>query len=65
MPRNETDERKEDGIFRGESDGVEGSNVFAVGSGVWEEELLRKHYCPRVRNQVNALDKIIIGLAKK
>ncbi|RMZ82176.1 hypothetical protein DV738_g1716, partial [Chaetothyriales sp. CBS 135597] len=54
-----SDERKGDGVFRGESETVEGSNVFAVGSGIWEEELLRKHYCPQVREQVTAIDKVI------
>ncbi|RMD43409.1 hypothetical protein DV735_g1741, partial [Chaetothyriales sp. CBS 134920] len=44
-----SDERKGDGVFQGESETVEGSNVFSVGSGIWEEELLRKHYCPQSR----------------
>ena len=60
-----SDERKADGIYRGDSDNVEGTNVMAVGSGVWEAELLRKHYCPKVREQVLEMDKIIKGLAKK
>jgi nucleolar complex protein 3 len=59
-----SDERKGDGIFRGESDSVEGTNVLAVGSGVWEEELLRKHYCPQVREGVVAIDKIVAGLQR-
>ncbi|KEF59959.1 uncharacterized protein A1O9_04807 [Exophiala aquamarina CBS 119918] len=57
-----SDERKGDGVFRGESDSVEGSNVLATGSGVWEAELLRKHYCPQVRDQVKGIDKVIAGL---
>lgn len=57
-----SDERKGDGVYRGESSGIEASNVFAVGSGVWEAELLRKHYCPAVREGVIAIDKIIAGL---
>lgn len=57
-----SDERKGDGVFRGESDSVEGSNVLATGTGVWEAELLRKHYCPKVREQVKAVDKVIAGL---
>ncbi|RMZ92366.1 hypothetical protein DV736_g368, partial [Chaetothyriales sp. CBS 134916] len=60
-----SDERKGDGVFQGESKNVEGSNVFAVGSGIWEEELLRKHYCPQVREQVMSIDKVIAGMAKK
>lgn len=59
-----SDERKGDGVFKGEAETVEGSNVFAVGSGVWEEELLRHHYCPEISEQVRAFDKIIAGLAK-
>ena len=59
-----SDERKGDGVYRGDSDTVEGTNVMAVGSGVWEAELLRKHYCPKVREQVLGLDKIIRGLGK-
>jgi len=57
-----SDERKGDGVFRGESDSIEGSNVLATGSGIWEAELLRKHYCPQVREQVKSIDKVISGL---
>ncbi|KAK5052514.1 hypothetical protein LTR84_002378 [Exophiala bonariae] len=57
-----SDERKGDGVFRGESDSVEGSNVLATGTGIWEAELLRKHYCPKVREQIKAVDKVIAGL---
>ncbi|KAJ9642259.1 hypothetical protein H2204_002628 [Knufia peltigerae] len=57
-----SDERKGDGVFRGESDTVEGTNVWATGSGAWEGELLRKHFCPKVREQVAAIDKIIAGV---
>ena len=60
-----SDERKGDGVFRAESDSVEGSNVFAVGSGVWEVELLKRHYCPRIRQQVGGIEKVITGLAKR
>lgn len=59
-----SDERKGDGVFRGEADSIEATNVFAVGSGVWEQELLRHHYCPEVSVQARALDKVISGLAK-
>lgn len=54
-----SDERKGDGVFHGESETIEGTNVLAVGSGVWEQELLRKHYCPKVREQSAAIDKLI------
>ncbi|KAG9787980.1 Nucleolar complex-associated protein 3 [Exophiala dermatitidis] len=57
-----SDERKGDGVFRGESETIEGTNVLATGSGVWEMELLRKHFCPKVKEQVAAIDKIIAGL---
>jgi nucleolar complex protein 3 len=59
-----SDERKGDGIFHGESESIEGTNVFAVGSGVWECELLRHHYCPQVREDVKALDKIIANFKR-
>jgi nucleolar complex protein 3 len=59
-----SDERKGDGIFHGESESIEGTNVFAVGSGVWESEVLRHHYCPQVREDVQALDKIIAHLKR-
>ncbi|KAK5198542.1 hypothetical protein LTR47_007651 [Exophiala xenobiotica] len=57
-----SDERKGDGVFRGESDTVEGTNVLATGSGVWEGELLRKHFCPKIREQAVAIDKVIAAL---
>jgi nucleolar complex protein 3 len=59
-----SDERKGDGIFDGESESIAGTNVLAVGSGVWESELLRQHYCPQVREDVKALDKIIADLKR-
>lgn len=59
-----SDERKGDGVFRGEAETVENSNVFAVGSGIWEEELLRHHYCPEISGQIKAFDKVISGLIK-
>ena len=57
-----SDERKGDGVFNGASESIEGSNVQAVGSGVWESVLLSQHYCPRVREEVKAIDKVIQGL---
>ncbi|KIX05835.1 uncharacterized protein Z518_03808 [Rhinocladiella mackenziei CBS 650.93] len=59
-----SDERKGDGVFKGESESVEGTNVLATGSGVWEGELLRKHFCPKVREQVVTIDKMIAGLIR-
>ena len=57
-----SDERNGDGVFDGASDTVAGTNVLSVGSGVWEGELQRRHYCPRVREEVRAIDKVIQGL---
>ncbi|KAL2421933.1 Nucleolar complex-associated protein 3 [Exophiala dermatitidis] len=57
-----SDERKGDGVFRGESESIEGTNVLATGSGVWEMELLRKHFCPKVKEQFASIEKIIAGL---
>ncbi|KAI9832659.1 MAG: hypothetical protein M1819_004244 [Sarea resinae] len=55
-----TEERRGDGTFdplRGE---VEGSNPFA--STVWEGELLRKHYCPKVREAVAGVEGNILSV---
>ena len=50
-----TEERRGDGSFNPMSETVEGSNPFATT--VWEGELLRKHFCPKVREGVRALEK--------
>lgn len=50
-----TEERKGDGSFNPMSETVEGSNPFATT--VWEGELLRRHYCPKVREGIKALEK--------
>ncbi|KAJ9131665.1 Nucleolar complex-associated protein 3 [Pleurostoma richardsiae] len=50
-----TEERKGDGTFNPLSETVEGSNPFATT--VWEGELLRRHYCPKVREGVTMLEK--------
>lgn len=50
-----TEERKGDGSFNPLSETVEGSNPFATT--VWEGELLRRHYCPKVREGIKALEK--------
>lgn len=52
-----TEERKGDGTYKPLAATVEGSNPFA--STVWEGELLRKHYCPKVRESVKELEKSI------
>ncbi|TLD31279.1 hypothetical protein PspLS_02348 [Pyricularia sp. CBS 133598] len=50
-----TEERKGDGNFNPLSETVEGSNPFATT--VWEGELLRRHYCPKVREGAKLLEK--------
>jgi len=52
-----TEERKGDGTFKPLSETVEGSNPFTAT--VWEGELLRKHYCPKVREEVTAMEKAL------
>lgn len=50
-----TEERKDDGTFNPLSESVEGSNPFATT--IWEGELLRRHYSPKVREGQKLLDK--------
>lgn len=50
-----TEERKGDGTYNPLSESVEGSNPFAAT--VWEGELLRRHYCPKVREGQKLLEK--------
>ena len=50
-----TEERKGNGRYNAMSDSVEGSNPFATT--VWEGELLRKHFSPKVREGVKLLEK--------
>ncbi|KAF9874056.1 nuclear export protein noc3 [Colletotrichum karsti] len=52
-----TEERKGDGNYNALSDSVEGSNPFATT--VWEGELLRRHFSPKVREGVKILEKSI------
>lgn len=52
-----TEERKGDGKYNPLSHNVEGSNPFAAT--VWEGELLRKHFSPKVRDGVKLLEKSI------
>ncbi|KAF4967817.1 hypothetical protein FSARC_4709 [Fusarium sarcochroum] len=51
----DTEERKGDGRYNPVSDSVEGSNPFTAT--VWEGELLRKHWSPKVREGVKILEK--------
>ena len=50
-----TEERKGDGVFDPQSQEIESSNPFA--STVWEGELLRSHFDPKVRDLVIAIEK--------
>ncbi|KAF2100435.1 nucleolar complex protein-like protein 3 [Rhizodiscina lignyota] len=55
-----TEERKGDGAFdalRGEGGG-EGSNPFAAT--VWEGEILKMHFCPKVRDAVKHLERGVV-----
>lgn len=55
----DTEERKGDGRYNACSDSIEGSNPFAAT--VWEGELLRKHFSPKVREGVKLLEKGMSG----
>ncbi|TVY93320.1 Nucleolar complex-associated protein [Lachnellula willkommii] len=55
-----TEERRGDGMFDALNGEVEGSNPFAAT--IWEGELLRKHYCPAVRDGVKTMEKNVLGL---
>ena len=52
-----TEERKGDGKYNPLSHNVEGCNPFAAT--VWEGELLRRHFSPKVRDGVKLLEKSI------
>ncbi|KAF2277807.1 nucleolar complex-associated protein 3 [Westerdykella ornata] len=53
-----TEERRGDGIFDALKPEIEGSNPFAAT--VWEGELLRKHFCPTVRDAVAGLERTVM-----
>ena len=57
-----SDERKGDGTFQGGSETIQGTNVLAPGSGVWEMEILRHHFSPRVRGWVVESEKQVLRL---
>ncbi|KAI5863139.1 nucleolar complex-associated protein 3 [Durotheca rogersii] len=52
-----TDERRGDGTYNPRSATVEGSNPFAAT--VWEGEILRRHYCPHVREGLRIIEGIV------
>jgi len=54
-----TEERKGDGVFKPLALNEEGSNPFTTT--VWEGEILRRHYCPKVRDAVKIMEKKIMS----
>ncbi|KAI1818718.1 nucleolar complex-associated protein 3 [Poronia punctata] len=54
-----TEERKGDGVFKPLALSEEGSNPYTTT--VWESELLRRHYCPKVRAAVKVMEKNIMS----
>ncbi|KAL2205009.1 nucleolar complex-associated protein 3 [Sarocladium strictum] len=59
----DTEERKGDGKYNPVGDSVEGTNPFTAT--VWEGELLRKHFSPKVRESAKALEKSMSGAGAK
>jgi nucleolar complex protein 3 len=55
-----TEERRGDGVFDALRGEVEGSNPFA--STAWEGEILRLHWCPKVRETVGVIDKNVLDV---
>ena len=55
-----TEERKGDGTFKPLAETVEGSNPFTTT--IWEGEILKKHYCPKVREELKAMEKELKGI---
>lgn len=53
-----TEERRGDGVFDALKPEVEGSNPFA--GTVWEGEILRRHYCPTIRDAVIGIEKNVM-----
>ncbi|GAO14059.1 uncharacterized protein UV8b_06456 [Ustilaginoidea virens] len=54
-----SEERKGNGRYNALSESVEGSNPFATT--IWEGELLRRHFSPKVREGISMLEKVICG----
>ncbi|EER42111.1 nuclear export protein Noc3 [Histoplasma capsulatum H143] len=55
-----TEERRGDGVFNPLAETVEESNVFA--GNVWEGELLRLHYCPKVREAAKEVENVVASV---
>lgn len=54
-----TEERRGDGIFDALKPEIEGSNPLA--GTVWEGEILRRHYCPTIREAVAGIEKNVMA----
>lgn len=52
-----TEERKGDGVFDAMGGNLESSNPFA--STIWDGELLKLHYVPKVRDGIRGIEKIV------
>ncbi|EDN09387.1 conserved hypothetical protein [Histoplasma mississippiense (nom. inval.)] len=55
-----TEERRGDGVFNPLAETVEESNVLA--GNVWEGELLRLHYCPKVREAAKEVENVVASV---
>jgi nucleolar complex protein 3 len=53
-----TEERRGDGVFDALKPEIEGSNPFA--GTVWEGEILKRHYCPTIRDAVMGVEKNVL-----
>lgn len=57
-----SEERQGEGVFDGKAETVEGTRVWSAGTGVWEGEVLRRHFCPGVREGWEGVQGVIRGL---
>ncbi|KAL6704195.1 hypothetical protein ACN47E_008452 [Coniothyrium glycines] len=57
-----TEQRRGDGVFDALKPEIEGSNPFA--GTVWEGEILRRHFCPTVREALTGIEKNVVEAAK-
>jgi len=53
-----SEERRGDGTFDPLSEDLEGGNPFA--GTVWAGEVLRRHYCPGLRERMRILEETLI-----
>lgn len=57
-----SEERRGDGVFDALKAEIEGSNPFA--GTVWEGELLRRHFCPGVREALGGMERNVLEAGK-